>query len=255
MIEKEIHELLIGVKFLRTHLAPLDLPFEADILTQLPKFLRQGFLQPARQPQTANSQIAIQCRMVVAAFVTIYHIFHIRTPILSCGPERHQPSAFLRFGKDISVDRAWASRQKRWSRPAPSSTRNRFRASPRPAGEQDHALVDAVDDGCVRLTGGQASCRTFEQSLPAESADGLSGKCREVFSEICPLENSFRPLVNGWRAASTHLIQMDGELRPIKRFAFAQILARGDNFIPGFILIGLKAEWQHHARFEFLLTL
>ena len=70
--------------------------------------------------------------------------------------------------------------------------------------------------------------------LPAQPADDFGGKCREIFCKICPLEKPFGLLVIVGRPAFADLVKMHGKFRGIERLALAQILARGDDFIPGF---------------------
>ena len=72
------------------------------------------------------------------------------------------------------------------------------------------------------------------RALAGQATDDFGSEDSEVVGEVSSLEEPLRLLVIGGRTAFAHLVEMDGELRCVERFAFAQILARGDNFIPGF---------------------
>ena len=70
--------------------------------------------------------------------------------------------------------------------------------------------------------------------LTGKAADDFCGEGSQVFGEIRPFEESLRLLIIRGSTALTDLIEMDGEFRRIERLAFSQVLARRDNFIPGF---------------------
>lgn len=70
-------------------------------------------------------------------------------------------------------------------------------------------------------------------ALAGQAADDFGGERSEVFRQIRPLQKPFRFLVIGGRAAFADLVEVDGEFGCVERFAFTQVLARGDDFVPG----------------------
>ena len=101
------------------------------------------------------------------------------------------------------------------------------------------ALGEVVEEGeGVRLAtaelGGEIEDRAGLGALTGEAADGLAGKGGQVPGQVGPGKEPVRPLVVGQSGVVAHVVQVDGELRSVEGFAFAEVLAGCDDSIPRF---------------------
>src|SRR5947208_719209 len=91
---------------------------------------------------------------------------------------------------------------------------------------------------CVRLAAtelrGEVEHRARLGALTGEAADHFGSERGQILGEIRSRKEAFGVAVIKRGVACAHLIKVDGELRRIKGFAFAQILAWSDNFVPRF---------------------
>ena len=81
--------------------------------------------------------------------------------------------------------------------------------------------------------GGQVENRVGLGALAGETADDFGGQGGEVLGEIGAREEAVGLLVVRRGAAVADVVQVDGELGGVERFALAQVLARRDDFVPG----------------------
>ena len=82
--------------------------------------------------------------------------------------------------------------------------------------------------------GGQVEDRAGLGPLAGEAADDFGGQGGEVLGEVGAGEEAVGLLVVGRGAVVADVVQVDGEFGGVERFAFAEVFAGRDDFVPGF---------------------
>jgi hypothetical protein len=81
---------------------------------------------------------------------------------------------------------------------------------------------------------GQVEDRAGLRPLAGKTPHDFAGQGGEVPGEVGAGEEAVGLLVVGRGRAVTHVVQVDGKLGGVERFAFAEVFAGCDDFIPGF---------------------
>ena len=81
--------------------------------------------------------------------------------------------------------------------------------------------------------GGQVEDRAGLRPLAGEAPHDFAGQGGEVFGDVGARKEAVGLLVVRRGAVIANVVQVDCELGGVEGFAFAQVLARGDDFIPG----------------------
>ena len=82
--------------------------------------------------------------------------------------------------------------------------------------------------------GGQVEDRAGLGAVAGKAADDLGGQRGEVLGEIGAGEEAVRLLVVRRGAVVADVVEVDGKFGGVERFALAEVLARRDDFVPGF---------------------
>ena len=82
--------------------------------------------------------------------------------------------------------------------------------------------------------GGQVENRAGLGALSGEAPHDFGGQGGEILREVRTSEEAVGLLVIRRGAIIADIVQVNGELGGVKRFALAEILAGRDDFVPGF---------------------
>ena len=82
--------------------------------------------------------------------------------------------------------------------------------------------------------GGQVEHRAGLGAVPGEAPDDFGGQGGQVLREVGPREEAVGLLVIRRGAPVTDVVQVNSKFGGVERFAFAEILAGRDDFVPGF---------------------
>ena len=82
--------------------------------------------------------------------------------------------------------------------------------------------------------GGQIKHGAGFGAFTGQPAHDLAGKTGEIFGKLSACEEAIGLLVIGRSGSVANVVEVDGEFGGVEGFPFAEVFARGDNFIPGF---------------------
>src|SRR5690606_2249508 len=109
----------------------------------------------------------------------------------------------------------------------------------------------------MRLTATKLRCEVEDRGRlglhPIQPAHGLYSEFPEVLCEERAVEELDRLLVHARRSSISDVVEVDGELGRVEGLAFSQVLARGDDLVPG--LHESSSSTLRSARLLLLLTL